>query len=139
MCFWMFWAGCEALSDAAKREVPSKSSDFQRMRPMACILQVKPKWGNGSPEMVSIGCFVGQIHHFSCFLPTTSKLPIFTGHLGFSPCFSIFGTSFPSFLICFAHSKLDVSLVQDEDDDLYSDDLRPGQAKGAKAASSAIV
>ena len=31
------------------------------------------------------------------------------------------------------------STPQDEDDDLYSDDLRPGQAKGAKAASSAIV
>ena len=29
--------------------------------------------------------------------------------------------------------------AQDEDDDLYSDELRPGQAKGAKAASSAIV
>mmetsp|Transcript_22988 Transcript_22988/g.37418 ORF Transcript_22988/g.37418 Transcript_22988/m.37418 type:complete len:175 (-) Transcript_22988:201-725(-) len=29
--------------------------------------------------------------------------------------------------------------LTDEDDDLYSDELRPGQAKGAKAASSAIV
>lgn len=29
--------------------------------------------------------------------------------------------------------------AQDEDDDLYSDDLRPGAPKGQKAASSAIV
>ncbi len=28
---------------------------------------------------------------------------------------------------------------EDEDDDLYSDDLRPGAPKGQKAASSAIV
>lgn len=30
-------------------------------------------------------------------------------------------------------------IFQDEDDDLYSDDLRPGAPKGQKAASSAIV
>lgn len=83
MCFWMFWAGCEALSDAAKREVLSKSSDFQRMRPMACILQVKPKWGNGSPEMVSIGCFVGQIHQIQLLLNYHIK----TSHFHWSPRF----------------------------------------------------
>jgi len=70
----------------------------------------------------------------SCFLPTTSKLPIFTGHLGKVHFWYIISL----FFLFFAHSKLDVS-PQDEDDDLYSDDLRPGQAKGAKAASSAIV
>ena len=39
------------------------------------------------------------------------------------------GYSTPSFIF----------LSQDEDDDLYSDDLRPGAPKGQKAASSAIV
>ena len=32
-----------------------------------------------------------------------------------------------------------IFLSQDEDDDLYSDDLRPGAPKGQKAASSVIV
>ena len=45
---------------------------------MVCVLWLKPakpNWGSGNPEMVLVGCFVGQIHHFSRFLHPTSSLP----------------------------------------------------------------